>query len=277
MLQLCAKRNFHDLPIGFMSLLSRTPGQKFFKVIACEIAIREFNYAAAVSRNLVDLEFLTQGYHDIPGTGRKAIQECIDAVPAGKYDAVILGYGLCSKIVEGLRCSHTSLVIPRAHDCITFFLGSKERYQQCFNERPGTYYYTSGWLECACRRGDKSPFLGGASVPANLSLKANYEDWLLKYGEDQANFLMEEMSRWTQSYSHGTWIQLEFLKHLEFRKRVQSICAEKGWEYNEIEGDLNYFTRLLEGDWPPESFLVVPPGETVTATHDDRIIGTGSR
>ncbi len=93
-----------------------------------------------------DLEFLTQGYHDIPATGRVEIQKLIDAVPAGKYDAILLGYGLCSNILTGVTCSHTRLVIPRAHDCITFFLGSKERYQRCFGERPGTYYFTSGWL-----------------------------------------------------------------------------------------------------------------------------------
>ena len=132
----------------------------FYKVIACEIAFRELCYAAAQSRNLIDLEFLTQGYHDIPGTGRAEIQKRIDAVPAGKYDAILLGYGLCSTILTGLTTAHTPLVIPRAHDCITFFLGSKERYQECFNAKPGTYYYTSGWLECAKRRGSTGPDLG---------------------------------------------------------------------------------------------------------------------
>src|SRR5215813_2293406 len=120
----------------------------FLKVIACEIAVRELQYAAARSRNLIDLEFLTQGYHDIPAIGRMAIQERIDAVPAGKYDAIVLGYALCSRILVGLKPSQTRLIIPRAHDCITFFLGSRERYHKCFSEHPGTYYYTSGWVEC---------------------------------------------------------------------------------------------------------------------------------
>ena len=47
----------------------------FYKVIACEIAFRELCYAAAKSRNLIDFEFLTQGYHDIPGTGRTETPE----------------------------------------------------------------------------------------------------------------------------------------------------------------------------------------------------------
>jgi hypothetical protein len=249
----------------------------FLKVIACEIAARELYYTAAQSPNLIDLEFLTQGYHDTPGAGRAEVQKRIEAVPAGKYDAILLGYGLCSNILVGLTSPHTPLVIPRAHDCITFFLGSKERYQQCFTERPGTYYYTSGWLECAKRRGEKGPVWGGVSLPAgaNLNLNATYEKWVKKYGEDQAKYLLEEMSRWSQSYSHGTLIQLEFVEHLKLREQVRGVCAEKGWEYGEIQGELGLFQKLLKGEWAEPDFLVAQPGQKIVATFDEKIIGIG--
>jgi hypothetical protein len=248
------------------------------RVIACEIAFRELCHTAARSKNLVDFDFLTQGYHDIPGTGRVEIQRRIDAVPAGKYDAIVLGYGLCSNILTGLVSAHTPLVIPRAHDCITFFLGSKERYQEFFNAHPGTYYYSSGWLECAKRRGSAGPIWGGASLPAsaNQSLKATYHECVQKYGEDQAKYLLEEMSRWTGSYSHGTLISFEFAKHLRLREQVQQICSERGWEYAETEGDLSLLEKLIEGAWSDADFLVVRPGQKVIATNDERIIGAVS-
>jgi hypothetical protein len=250
----------------------------FLKVIACEIAVRELQYAAARSKNLIDLEFLTQGYHDVPATGKDEIQKRIDAVPAGKYGAIVLGYALCSKILVGLTPSHTRLVIPRAHDCITFFLGSKERYQKCFSEHPGTYYYTSGWLECATRRGDKGSTWGGPFLPANssLNLKATYDQWTQKYGEDQAKYLLEEMSRWTDAYSHGTLIDFDFLKQLELPCQVQQICAQKDWTYNRIPGDLSLLQRMLDGPWPDTDFLIVQPGKKVVATFDDRIIAEES-
>jgi hypothetical protein len=246
----------------------------FLKVIACEIAVRELQYAAARSKNLIDVEFLTQGYHDVPVTGRGEIQKRIDAVPAGKYDAILLGYALCSKILVGLKPSHTRLVIPRAHDCITFFLGSKERYQKCFSEHPGTYYYTSGWLECATRRGDNGSTWGGASLPANSSqnLKATYDQWVQKFGEEQAKYLLEEMSRWTDTYSQGTLIDFDFLKQLELPRQVQQICSEKGWTFDRIPGDLSLLQTLLDGPWPDSDFLVVQPGQKVIATFDDKII-----
>jgi hypothetical protein len=94
-----------------------------------------------------------------------------------------------------------------------------------------------------------------------------------KYGEDQAKYLLEEMSRWTSSYSHGTLINFEFVEHLKMREQVQKICAEKGWEYSEIQGDFSLFEKLVEGNWPEADFLVVPPGQKVIATNDERVIG----
>lgn len=249
----------------------------FLKVIACEIAAREIYWAAAQSSNLIDIDLLTQGYHDTPALGRVELQKHIDAVPSGKYNAIVLGYGLCSNILTGLTTAHTPLVIPRAHDCITLFLGSRERYQQCFSERPGTYYYTSGWLECAQRRGNQGSIWGGASLPAsaNLNLQGTYQKWVAKYGEDQAKYLLEEMSRWTQAYSHGTLIHFDFARPLKLDEEVRRICAEKGWEYSEIAGSLALFHTMLEGNWGSE-FLVVQPGQKVIATNDDQVIGVAS-
>jgi hypothetical protein len=246
----------------------------FFKVIGCEIAARELYYTAARSRHLIDLELLTQGYHDTPRLGQSELQKRIDAVPAGKYDAILLGYALCSSILAGLRTAHTPLVVPRAHDCITLFLGSKERYQHFFNQRPGTYYFTSGWLEYARRLGDKGTLWGGASVPANsnLSLKTAYEKWLQEYGEERAKFLFEEMSRWSDHYSHGALIHFDFLEPLGLREQARQICADKKWEYQEIQGDLRLFEALLGGNWPQTDFLVLKPGEKLQPTCDEKVI-----
>jgi len=254
-----------------------SPSKKpqFLKVIACEIAFREICHAAARSPNLHDLEFLTQGYHDVPCHGREEIQKRIDAVPAGKYEAILLGYGLCSNILVGLTSPHTKLVIPRAHDCITFFLGSKERYQELFSERPGSYYFTSGWLECRKRRGLKPGDPGAMFMPANATtnLNATYESWVKKYGEEKAQYLREVMGEWANHYSHGVLIDFDFTKPLKLDEQVNQICAERGWEFERVEGDLRLFQQWMDGEWREEDFLVVPPCRTVEASFDEKIIG----
>jgi hypothetical protein len=250
----------------------------FLKVIACEIAARELQHTAARSKNLIDLELLTQGHHDLPAKGRLDIQKHIDSTPAGKYDAIVLGYALCGSILVGLECRHTPIVIPRAHDCITFFLGSRARYQSCFSQRPGTYYFTSGWLECGQRRGAQgnswNSVLSPANSPANLA--AAYDQWVKKYGEEQARYLLSEMSGWAEAYSHGCLIYFDFLKELDLPQRVRQICSDKAWSYDEIPGELSLFDKMLNGPWTDAEFLKLGPGEKVVATFDERIIAAAS-
>jgi hypothetical protein len=254
------------------------PAAQFFKVIACEIALREICFAAAQSPNLVDLEFLPQGLHDTPQLGLKQIQERIHAVPAGKYDAILLGYGLCGNIITGLRAQQTRLVIPRAHDCITLFLGSKERYQQLAENQGGSYYYTSGWLEVLRRRGDKAGACSSLFLPSRAGLgggaPAAYQEWVKKYGEEKARYLLEVMDTWTAHYTHGVLIEFDFTRTLKLREAVQAICAQRGWEFKEIEGDLGLLRRWLDGEWDAKDFLVVEPSQTVAPSYSEGVIKT---
>jgi hypothetical protein len=248
--------------------------QLFLKVIACEIAFRELCYTAARSRNLIDFEFLTQGHHDKPCQSRLDLQQRVDAVPDGKYDAIVLGYGLCSNLLAGLTSAHTRLVIPRAHDCITLFLGSKQRYQELFDANPGTYYYTSGWLECRQRRGASLPESGDIFMPAALQagIGAAYQQCAAKYGEEKARYLAEAIGQWSAHYTRGVLIDYEFTKSLRLRTRVQKICADRGWQFAELDGDLGMFQRLLDGDWQDQEVLVLRPGQMLAATYDENII-----
>ena len=130
-------------------------GPLHLKVLACEVAAREIYLCAARSANTVSVELLTQGLHDNSDTMRAELQQHIDAVDCSRFDAILLGYGLCNNGIVGLRAPAIELVVPRAHDCITLLLGSKERYAEEFEARPGTYYYSSGWLEYPDRRGER--------------------------------------------------------------------------------------------------------------------------
>lgn len=240
----------------------------FLKIIACEVLFREVCACAAGARHQLDLEFLSQGYHDNPLVGIRRIQERIDAQEEGRYDAVLIGYGLCNNMLAGLQARDAPLVLPRAHDCITFFLGSKERYTEHFQARPGTYYYTSGWLEHRQRGGERPERRQGAG----LGQQMEYEALVAKYGEDNARFLLETLDNWTQHYSRGAFIDFPFSAHLPHKQTVRDLCSQRGWEYEEIAGDLGLLQTWLDGPWSEEEFLVVPPGQRIEPSYDAQII-----
>ena len=86
------------------------------------------------------------GLHVNPGKLRQTLQEAVDGV-GGQYETIILGYGLCSQAVVGIKANGCRLVVPRVDDCIALFLGSRSAYSAQCRAEPGTYYLTKGWIE----------------------------------------------------------------------------------------------------------------------------------
>lgn len=241
----------------------------FFKVIACEVSFREICHCAARSPNQFDLEFLSQGYHDNPLVGIERIQERIDAVEPGRFDAILVGYGLCNNMLNGLRApGHTPMAIPRAHDCITFFLGSQQRYSEHFLGHPGSYYFTTGWIEHRIRGGERPERQQGAG----LGMQLEYESLVEKFGEDNARYLFSVMDSWSSHYERGVFIDFDFSHDLPHRAKACETCDKRGWKYEELPGDLTLFQRWLDGDWRPQDFLAVPAGATVRPSYDDGVI-----
>ena len=93
-------------------------------VIACATVIEEMLPLMPPDVEHQTLEF---GLHINPQSLKQALQTAIDA--AGQVaDTVLLGYGLCSQTIVGLRANGCTLVVPRVDDCIAIFLGSREAY-----------------------------------------------------------------------------------------------------------------------------------------------------
>ena len=47
----------------------------------------------------------------------------------------------------GWRRGPSLLVLPRAHDCITLLMGSRSEFESYFQDHPGVYYRSTGWVE----------------------------------------------------------------------------------------------------------------------------------
>jgi hypothetical protein len=239
------------------------------KLITCEIFYREFCSVVARSPNTVDVEFLPKGLHDIGSERmRERLQAALDRVEDPRYEAVLLGYGLCNNGVVGLTAGKHPLVIPRAHDCITLFLGSSERYLDYFNRHPGVYFKTTGWME----RGKADGELSQLSVGKILGVGQSYEDLVARYGEDNAKYLWSELGDLTKNYSQLTYIEMGVGPDGSFARQAREEAAQRGWKFEKLVGDLGMFQRLVDAVWNEKEFLVVPPGRQVAADYSGGLI-----
>ena len=235
------------------------------KAIACEVLFREVSLCAAYSSNIISTEFLKRGLHDNPDLLRSEVQRRIDETDESICEGILLGYALCSNGTAGIQARGIPLVVPRAHDCITLFLGRKEKYDKHFANNPGTYYYTSGWLERAGSDVERK-------VQDGRGLGEEFEEYVRKYGEDNARYLMKFESSWVENYSRAAYISLNLIRSADYKGQVKKIAAERGWEYEELAGDVRLIRKLIDGEWDDDEFLTVQPGEEITGSHDDRIL-----
>ena len=255
--------------------------RKRLKFIGCEIIFREACKLAAGSPHQVDPEFLRKGLHDLEtGDMLARIQGAVDAVnPDDNYDAILLGYARCNDGVVGLQARDIPLVIPRAHDCITLFFGSREAYRQYFDNNPGTYYMTTGWIE----RGDYDPSgksmqqqnapVGTAGVLEKLGLGDSYEEMVEKYGKDNADYIVASMGNWRDAYSKVLYLKMGVCDEAEFIEIATQRARENSWELEVRDGDIGLLAKMFRGQWD-DDFLVVQPGQNIVARNDNNVLAT---
>lgn len=235
--------------------------------LCCGALARSLYAVAAESSNTVSIQLIRQGLHDRPANLRSILQSDIDAVDNNDYDAILLTYGICGRATVGLRARQTPLVIPRAHDCITLYLGSMERYNYEFTQHPGTFWYSVDYLE-RLEEG-ASDQLGAAGIS---ELTEQHEKYIRKYGKKRADFLIEEFKRWAQHYSRAVFIDTGHGDRAGYEIQARNRAQQEGWLFERVRGDKRLLDMLVNGIWPEDEFLIVPPGHSIQQSYDTGLI-----
>jgi Protein of unknown function (DUF1638) len=208
------------------------------KIIACQTVGEEIK---TLLPDGYTLEMLKYGLHNVPKNLHTQLQEAIDATGL-EYGTILLGYGLCANAILGLKSRGFQLVIPRADDCITLFLGSRQEYLRQLGLSPGTFYLTKGWIECG-----EDPY-------------TEYSTLRTKYGHEKAYKITK---RYIQHYTRLALINPGSYQTEAYRKYAKMVADYFNLTYEEIQGSTRLLERIIEGAWENE-FVVIPPGQEVT-------------
>jgi hypothetical protein len=238
------------------------------KCLCCEALTRLAYLGAALSPHVVDVELFKIGLHNQPLNLRGRLQAQIDATNGQGFDAITLAYGLCGQATAGLVAREIPLIIPRAHDCITLFLGSRSRYQAQFEHNPGTYWYALDYMQ---RRDNTSTSLALGAGVDNDRLQERYQEFVEKFGEDNAQYLMEVMGAWQSHYNRAAYIDMGVGDGRAVEEQARDEANRRGWAFQRLAGDYSLIVRLLAGAWD-DDFLVVEPGQEIAMAYDDGVV-----
>jgi hypothetical protein len=245
------------------------------KLIACEVFYREVCLCIATSPHRVDVEFTEKNAHERSENLRSMVQQKIDAAEAGNvaYDAILLGFGLCGNGVLGVGAKKTRLVLPRAHDCCTIFLGSRRTFMEHFKDNPSLPFSSVGYME----RG--TSWIHDASTIQVPGLSKSYEDYVAQYGEENARFIMDTLTSSQEQALTDTkddrvvFVDIPELSHLGFAEKAEAEAAKAGKRFVKLPGSMRLIRGLVDAEWNDEEYLVLQPGQRIGGVYDwDRIV-----
>ena len=232
--------------------------------VVCDVMKSDLIRLNDLNHNGLDFIFLEQHLHDHPDKMREKLQEEINRI-TDDYDKIILGYGLCSNGVAGLKSKSHEIIIPRVDDCISLFLGSKERYITEFKKDPATYYLCKGWIEFG---GD--PYRGylvwtGQENKIPKEWLTSKERYGRQFDEATAQLLFTEMMK---NYKRIVLIDNNDLEdiHREYAKNMvdfMSDMLDRQIIYTEIKGSPRLLEALLAGKWEQDNFVRIQPGQEI--------------
>ena len=243
-----------------------------YKLLACKVLNREIASLLWHCPNDIDLTLISQKLHLTPRKLQSTLQQEIDMIDAhndphsndlDKYDvdAILLGFGFCSKAVEGLSSQRYPLVIPRIHDCISLLFGDRQQHPAYAAEHPGCYYYAPGWADIDLIQDQE-----------NLAQKrAEYME-RFDGDEETVDFLLQAETEMTASYDRLLDLTWPDIQTRDLEQQARQLVAGRNWQYIRRPGNNSMLADLLWGRWDEENFLIVPPNKSICRSFDSKVL-----
>jgi hypothetical protein len=232
-------------------------------LLMCSVFEAEVALLVTGAKHIAEQIKFDIGLHDRPESMRVTLQAAVDELDRrDDIDAIVLVYGLCGRGTAGLRTGRHKLVVARAHDCMTLFLGSKERYAEKQAACPNCYFYTPGWNRA--RR-----------VPGPERLVALREELAKKFDEEEVDYLVEtERALWA-AHGHAVYLELGTADAATEAEYAQRCAAGLGWSFEHISGDPTLLRDLLWGRWDETRYQTIEPDQSLLHSVTENIFKSG--
>lgn len=219
-------------------------------LIACPAVLGELAEGAADG---VDCATLDAQLHIDPERLKAALRVAV--AEADKPGAtIVLGYGLCSNAVLGLKTEHATLVVPKVDDCIAMLLGSNAAFAEQAQQACGTYYLAKAYME-ECD-----------------TILSEHEKLVERRGAERAEQMMRLLLR---HYTRLVLIDTGRHDMTPYRERVNEFARRYDLEVEDVPGTTHIVDALVEGGWG-DDFVVAPPGHELTLQDFRPEFGGGS-
>jgi hypothetical protein len=110
---------------------------------------------------------------------------------------------------------------------------------------------------------------------SDTATQATYEEYVEKYGEDNAAYLMEALGAWRSHYDRAAYVDMGVAAPDAAglaEDRARGDAERRGWQFDKLAGELILIRKLIDGDWAEDDMLVVTPGQQLAMSYDERVI-----
>ena len=207
-------------------------------LIACPAVLGELAEGATDN---VTCSTLEAQLHVDPARLKEALRAAV-AEADNPGATIVLGYGMCSNAVLGLKTQHATLVVPKVDDCIAMLLGSNAAFAEQSQQACGSYYLAKAYLE-ECD-----------------TILSEHEKLVERRGAERAEQMMRLLLK---HYTRLVLIDTGRYDLAPYRERVNEFAQHFDLAVEDVPGTTRILDALVEGDWG-EDFVVAPPGHELT-------------
>lgn len=196
-------------------------------LIACKTIEKEVE--AILEQYSISMDYIfyvASGLHNSTMRLQEAVKKEMEKLKELDVDRLLLCFGLCGNMIDGLETGDYETILPKTDDCITLLLGSRQRRKN-LDERKRGYFLTKGWLQ------------------GEANLHKEYKDAITMYGQKTADEIYQEIF---DRYTYLSLIDTGQNDFEEFYEEGKEIAKDFGLKPTRIKGEMDWLTGYLMQD-----------------------------